>query len=120
MIVGTTNINYSEIKLFAGKPDDLVIYVEGLVPIWARHIHCLAHNQRFYVAIHLRKVLSIPYKVRMEMCEALISGISVRGIMSSFTSVTEILDICDKEMLVRMLKRQVELDAQEQSGYLQE
>lgn len=120
MIVGSTNIDYSNIKLFAGKPDDLVIYVEGLVPVWARHITCLAHNQRFYVATHLRRVLSIPYKVRMEMCNALVSGINVRGLMSSFTSITEILDVCDKEMLVQMLKRQVELDEQRKLGDIQE
>ena len=111
MIVGTTEINYADLKLFVGKHEELVVYVENLVPIWARHIKCLAHNQRFYVAIHLRGVLSIPYKQRIAMCEALIDGINVRGVMSSFTSITEILDVCDKKSLVEMLKRQVELDA---------
>lgn len=120
MIVGTTNIDYEDIKLLVGKPEELIIYAESLVPVWARHITCLAHNQRFYIAIHLRRVLSIPYKLRIEMCEALISGINVRGVMSSFTSITEILDVCNKEMLVEMLKRQVLLDAEKKQGDIYE
>lgn len=107
MIVGTTSIDYEVLKSFIGRPQDLVVYVENLVPSWARHIKCLTHNQRFYVAIHLRGVLTIPYQVRMELVNALIEGISVRGIISSFTSITEIVDVCNKDALAQMVKQKI-------------
>ena len=69
MLVGSTNIDYRTLKSFAGKPEELVTYVENMVPVWARHIKCLSHNQRFYVAIHLRSVLTLPYKTRMELVD---------------------------------------------------
>ena len=107
MVVGTTHIDYDVLKSFKGRPQDLVIYVENLVPIWARHIKCLAQNQRFYVAIHLRGVLTIPYQVRMELVNALVEGIRIQGIVSSFTSITEIVDVCDKHALSEMLKQRI-------------
>lgn len=107
MIVGTTYIDYEVLKSFVGRPQDLVVYVENLVPSWARHIKCLTQNQRFYVAIHLRGVLTIPYQVRMELVNALIEGISVRGIISSFTSITEIVDVCNKDALAQMVKQKI-------------
>lgn len=104
MIIGTTNIDYSIIKSFVGKPDDLVTYVENLVPTWARHVPSIVHNQRFYIAIHVRKVLTIPYKQRMELVNALIENINIQGIMSNFTAITDVINVCDKEALVEMLK----------------
>lgn len=108
MLVGTTNIDYGTIKEFANQPEDLVRYVENHIPVWARHIPCLAHNQRFYVALHLRNVLTLPFKTRKEMTDALIDGINIRGLMSSFTSITDILDACDKDALLQMLYLEVE------------
>lgn len=104
MIVGTTSIEFEDIRKFINKPNDLVEYVTTLVPTWARHIDCLVHNQRFYVAIHIRGMLTIPYKQRVEMTKALTSGIRIKGVISSFTSIYDIIDLCDKELLVEMLK----------------
>ena len=104
MIVGTTNIDYSILKSFVGKPEDLVAYVESLVPTWARHIPAIVYNQRFYIAIHLRKVLTIPYKPRMELVNALVKDINIQGVMSNFTAITDIISVCDKTALVEMLK----------------
>ncbi|MCM1219038.1 MAG: hypothetical protein NC548_31535 [Lachnospiraceae bacterium] len=61
-------------------------------------------NQRYFVAIHLRNVLSIPFKQRKEMVEALVDGISITGDMSCFISITDILDACDKQKLSKMLE----------------
>ena len=108
MIIGDSNIDYDVLKSFAGKPDDLVVYVENMVPSWARHIKCLAQNQRFYIAVHLRGVLTLPYQTRMELVNALVDGINVSGIISTFTSIREIVDMCDKKKLAEMIKQRLE------------
>lgn len=107
MLVGTTNINYKELKTFANNPQDLVYYVDNLVPIWARHIKGITDNQRYFVAIHLRDVLSLPYKTRMSMVDVLVKDITLTGVMSGFTSITDIVDACDKDSLIHMIERKL-------------
>lgn len=105
--MGTLQLDYKRLKTFANNPDALISYVEDLVPIWARHIPGIVENQRYYVAVHLRNVLSLPYKTRMSMVEALTRDISLSGVMSGFTGITDIVDSCDKEMLARMIERKL-------------
>jgi len=107
MLIGNTIIDYEVLKSFVGKPDELVTYVTNSVPSWARHIECLVNNQRFYVAIHLRNVLTLPYHARMELVNALVEGIHIQGIISSFTSITDLVNACDKQALHAMLKERL-------------
>ena len=111
MVIGESKIDYDVLKSFIGRPAELVVYVESLVPKWARHVPSITYNQRFYVAIHLRAVLTIPYKQRMELVDALVDGISIHGIMSSFTPIEDIINVCNKDDLVEMLKMRLLEDA---------
>lgn len=104
MIIGTTQIDYNEVKLFVSEPTSLITYVENLVPCWARCIPHIVDNQRYYVAIHIRNVLSIPYKTRMAAANALIEDIRVSGIMTAFTPITAVIDSCDKDALLCILR----------------
>lgn len=106
MVVGTCNVKTEDCLKFINNPTGLISYVEELVPIWARHIPSIVDNQRFYVALHLRNSLSLPYKTRMSLAEPLLKGIKIRGVMSSFTPISSILDVCDKEALIKMLEQQ--------------
>lgn len=104
MLVGTTTLDYKELKRFQDTPEELVYYVDSLVPIWARHIKGVVHNQRYFVAVHLRNVLSIPYKTRMAMVDVLIRDVTLTGIMSGFTSIMDIVESCDKDSLIHMIE----------------
>ena len=104
MIVGTTSIDYEIIKEFVGMPESLVQYVEDMVPSWAKHISGITDNQKYYVALHIRKMLSIPYKQRVELTDALTLGIHISGVISSVVSITDIINACDKKSLIEMLK----------------
>lgn len=107
MILWTTQIDYEVLKSFIGKPNDLVVYVESTIPRWLRHIKAITQNQRYYIAIHLRKALTIPYKQRMELVEALVKDIQITGTSTSFTAMSDIIDMCDKDMLIKMLEQEV-------------
>lgn len=104
MIIGTDKLNYDELKLFLTEPTSLITYVDNTVPCWARHIPHIIDNQRYYVAIHIRNVLSIPYKVRVSAANVLIENIRVQGVVTTFTPITDILDICNKEALIKILR----------------
>lgn len=107
MIIGSTDIDYNNLRKFIGKPDELVVYVEESVPIWARHVQHIVDNQRFYVAIHLRGMLTIPYKPKMELVNALIDGIHINGVMSCFTEIKDIVDACDKTKLIALIEKRL-------------
>lgn len=107
MIVGTTSLDYKELKMFVDKPEELVCYVDNLVPMWAKHIKGIVYNQRYYVAVHLRNVLTIPYKSRMAMVDALIKDVTLTGIMSDFTSIIDIVESCNKESLLHMIEEEI-------------
>ena len=104
MIIGTAVIDYEKLKSFEGRPEELITYVESLVPVWAKHIDGIVDNQKFYIAIHLRKVLTLSYKPRMELVEALTNSINIHGVISQFTPIDELVSSCDKEKLALLLK----------------
>lgn len=104
MVVGTTYIDYNKVSSFVGHPNQFVDWVDSLVPKWAQHIAGLKDNQRYYMAIHVRKVISIPYVQRMQLIEPLIDGIHVCGSVDGFISITDILSDCNKELLIAAIK----------------
>lgn len=110
MLVGTTHVDHEKIKKFIGNPSGIVTYVETLVPLWARHIPGIIDNQRYYVAIHVRKLISIPYKLRMELANALINNIRLHGMVSEFISIKEVIDQCNQQALCEMVKGKLKSD----------
>ena len=106
MIVGTTNIDYDTVYLYTSAPDGLVDYAKNLVPLWARHIPGIVDNQRYLVALHVRKMLSIQFYKRKSMTDVLIKDIKITGIINQFVSIYDILENCDTVMLLKMLERE--------------
>lgn len=104
MIIGNAEINYEELREYRSRPNELIQYVENTIPCWARDIPSIKDNQRYYVAIHLRKMLTLSYKERMVMVECLTTNIKIRGVIFSFTPIQELIDVCNKEQLILMLK----------------
>lgn len=104
MVVGDLKLNYDVIKTFLNHPEDIVAYCESCIPVWAQHIQQLKFNQRYYMAIHIRDLKNIPFRDRQALVEPLIKGITLVGVMSSFTSITDIIEACDKETLLRVVK----------------
>lgn len=99
MIVGTLDLDFDKIHDCTEHVSELCDYSDSLVPKWARHITPIVHNQRYYVAIHVRNMLTIPYKKRKEMFNELIADIHLKGVMSEFIPISDILAECDKELL---------------------
>ena len=99
MVIGCDNLNYDELLRFVNDTDSMIKYVEHLVPKWARHIPGILDNQRFFTAIHLRKVMTIPYHQKMRLVNALVENITISGISDQFITIDNIIESCDKEQL---------------------
>lgn len=104
MIIATTDIDYGYIKSNVTEPDKVLKYVNGLIPAWAAHVRNIQDNQRYYVAIHVRNILTIPYKIRKTLTDRLIGGISLYGMINNFVTLDDILNECDKSKLIDALR----------------
>lgn len=104
MLIFTKDLDWELLKKHAGNPEKLVALVDSSIPAWAAHINNIHNNQRYYAAVYLRNVLSIPFKQRMEVVNKLTEDISVSGLTSYFVSVEELIDYCNKDSLVKALK----------------
>lgn len=103
MLIGTDQIDYKELYKRVNNPEELVTYVETLVPVWANHIHAIVYNQRYFTAVQIRNMLQIPYKTREACTDALLDGISINGVMNGFVPITDVIEQCDKEALIAAL-----------------
>lgn len=104
MIVGNLNLDYTEIKKFVNHPQDIVAYCDNTIPVWCKHITPIVMNQRYYMAIHIRDMLTLPFKVRSALVETLIKDVTITGVMSHFISIYDVLEACDKEKFTRVLE----------------
>ena len=104
MVIGTTELNFDIIKTFASHPEDLPAYCDNTVPLWARHLDTVIKNQRYYMAINIRNLLTIPFKERQRMIETLVRGVTIKGVVTEFVCITDIIEACDKDLLLRVLE----------------
>lgn len=104
MLIFTKNLDWERLKRNSNHPERVIELVNGSIPAWASYIRNIQNNQRYYAAVYLRNVLSIPFKVRMGLVNALTDGISVSGLTSYFVSLEELIDYCDKEALAKALE----------------
>lgn len=105
MLIGAKDLNLEYIKQHQTEPDSILDYAVSLVPDWAVHIRGIVGNQRYYVAVKVRNILTIPYKTRETITNKLIDGISLYGMINDFVSLDELLSECNTEKLVDALRR---------------
>lgn len=104
MIIGSTNFNYNELYKHVTEPEAVVRQAINMVPIWLQFRHDIVNNQRYYVATVVRGCQTIPYKARKAIIDALLDGISISGVVTTFTAFDDILKYVDKETLIQLLK----------------
>lgn len=107
MLIGTAEVDFETISSLRNNVNEIVSFVENSVPKWARNIPHIKDNQRYYVAIHVRNLLSMPYKERKSITDALINGIRISGVISAFTPIVDILNVCDKKALLEMIRSEL-------------
>lgn len=104
MIVGTVELDIARLKDVVLNGEDIILYADSLVPEWARHISGIVDNQRYYVALRLRTLNSIPYKVRKPVIDKLIKDVRLIGVANSICTIYDIIDMADKKALIEALE----------------
>lgn len=104
MIIGSKEIDYVKIKNLCAKPEELLQYCDSLVPAELRHQHAIVMNQRYYVALSIRQIKTLPYIVKKSASEYLLKEVSVTGVINVVYDYNDLLQHCDIVKLEKALK----------------
>lgn len=104
MLVGTKAIPAHELKEAAKSIKTLKQYALELVPYPLRHITQVTDNQKYLVAITLRSVLGVSYKDRVRICEELLEGVTVTGLLNEIVDFSDIMETADVALLIKALE----------------
>lgn len=104
MVIGTNSLNFDVIKTFVNHPEDIVAYCDNTVPLWAQHVDAIIKNQRYFMAINIRNMLTIPFRDRQRLIDYLTKGVTIKGVVTEFVCITDVVEACNKKQLLRVLE----------------
>lgn len=99
MLIATRDIDIKALIPFMSEPDKVVSIVESKVPSYLRHHREIIMNQRFYVANLIRGAGSIPINIKLEVCEALLAGITITGTTELYITLEDVMYAVDRDIL---------------------
>lgn len=102
MIVGSTTIDKSKLKL-CDTVHKLNEYSISLVPEYIRHRKEICDNQKYLVAMHLRRCDDIPFYKRVELSNKLLTDVEITGDITSISSIEDIILSSDVDYLMHLL-----------------
>ena len=113
MLVGTKEINLEELKHKAVNYGTLDTYCMDLVPKYIQHVQAIVDNQKYLVALYLRRINSISFNRRVELCEHLLKDVRVTGVTSTVLDFNDIMAETDIEKLLRYILQRREYNEEE-------
>lgn len=101
MIVGTKKIDITELAKHCYTETELEEYVNSLVPTFLRHNLSIVNNQRYLVALYVRRLTSFSFDKRKRLCNKLVEGITIRGTVDSVIDFSDLLSKSDVDTIFK-------------------
>ncbi len=105
MFVWTDKIDVNALSRAIKNGVDLRTFSDNLVPKFARHISGIMSNQRYVVALKIRK-LGLDFKTRKALIQQLCNDVSITGLLNQVVSLQEVLDSCDTDTLLKAFENE--------------
>ena len=102
MIVGSKNINKSELAKCVSSVSKLIDYSDSLVPEYLRYRKEILFNQRYVVALAIREMQSIPYNDRVMLLDRFLRDTYITGVVDRIYDIDDLFDYVDKEEVERI------------------
>lgn len=102
MIVGSKNINKSELAKCVSSVSKLIDYSDSLVPEYLRYRKEILFNQRYVVALAIREMQSIPYNDRVMLLDRFLKDTYITGVVDRIYDIEDLFDYVDKEEVERI------------------
>lgn len=100
MIIGTKVIDEQEIISLLRQGEDITSYVENLVPRLIRTPEVVG-NQRYYIALRLRKNKTLSYYQKAKFCEIILDGAKITGSVNNLIDFRDILGSVNMDKLMQ-------------------
>ena len=102
MIVGSKNVNKSELAKCVSSVSKLIDYSDSLVPEYLRYRKEILFNQRYIVALAIREMQSIPYNDRVMLLDRFLRDTYITGVVDRMYDIEDLFDYVDKEEVERI------------------
>lgn len=102
MIVGSKNINKSELAKCVSSVSKLIDYSDSLVPEYLSYRKEILFNQRYVVALAIREMQSIPYNDRVMLLDRFLRDTYITGVVDRIYDIEDLFDYVDKEEVERI------------------
>lgn len=102
MIVGSKNVNKSELAKCVSSVSKLIDYSDSLVPEYLRYRKEILFNQRYVVALAIREMQNIPYSDRVMLLDRFLRDIYITGVVDRIYDIEDLFDYVDKEEVERI------------------
>lgn len=102
MIVGSKNINKSELAKCVSSVSKLIEYSDSLVPEYLRYRKEILFNQRYIVALAVREMQSISYNDRVALLDNFLRDTYITGVVDRIYDIEDLFDYVDKEEVERI------------------
>lgn len=102
MIVGSKNINKSELTKYVSSVSKLIEYSDSLVPEYLRYRKEILFNQRYIVALAVREIQSISYNDRVALLDNFLRDAYITGVVDRIYDIEDLFDYVDKEEVERI------------------
>lgn len=102
MIVGSKNVNKSELAKCVSSVSKLIDYSDSLVPEYLRYRKEILFNQRYVVALAIREMQNIPYNDRVMLLDRFLRDTYITGVVDRIYDIEDLFDYVDKEEVERI------------------
>lgn len=104
MLVGTRTFSADQIKE-ANSVGALKRLAERQVPLLFRHVKEIVDNQKYLLALEVRKVYSGDYNKWHSLCEGLLEGVRVTGGIHTIYTCYDLLNKCDLNVIDKFISK---------------
>lgn len=105
MIIGSKDVDAYDVREHCTSVPSLRQYSDSLVPRILSHNMQIINNQRYYIAMIVRTIVSIPYAERKSLYEGLLEGVGVTGCINEIYDFEDLVRDVDIERLADFVKR---------------
>lgn len=105
MIVGVVDVNVNDLERALKTGTSVTTFATNLIPIWAQHIPGIIDNQKYLVALAVRK-LGLNYKQCELLMSELCDNIHLTGSLNRVITVNELISVCNKDLLLKALENE--------------
>ena len=102
MIVGSKNINKSELTKYVSSVSQLIEYSDSLVPEYLRYRTEILFTQRYIVALAVREIQSISYNDRVALLDNFLRDTYITGVVDRIYDIEDLFDYVEREEVERI------------------